>query len=611
MGDTLSVTSGARYRILGPVSVRGKLKLGAPKQRAVLAALLLNANRMVSEEQLFSLVWGERTPRSVLGRVRVYVHELRSLLGRDVIARVRAGYRIQVEPGELDLDMFDEAVAAARIDALDGRPADAAARLREALSLWTGPALGGASASLVEREGSVLEERRLGALEELFDAELAAGRHVQVVGELHKAAADQPLRERLQAQLMLALYRSERRSEALNVYFETHHRLVEELGIEPGQTLREIHREILDSGEQPTAAPEPASARPAELPRDIRGFAGRDAELKRLDVTALDGGICVISGTAGVGKSALAVHWAHSVRDHFPDGQLYVNLRGYDPDYEPLTQVAAVAQLLHSLGVAPAMVPDGLDRQTGLYRSLLADRRVLVLLDNARDAEQVRPLLPPYGVALVTSRQRLGDLVVETGAHRVSLTELSGRDSQALLAGVLGKDIVAAEADACAELAQLCGGLPLALRIAAANVATVPGSGIAPVVAELASGDRLAGLAVDGAADGAVTVAFSLSYRALTPRSQQVFRMIGMIPGPDFTVPVAAAAAGRPAAEVAQALKALSAANLIDRHTADRYRFHDLVRLYAAREAKADPDHWQAEARLTDYYVGIANAGSQ
>jgi hypothetical protein len=328
-------------------------------------------------------------------------------------------------------------------------------------------------------------------------------------------------------------------------------------------------------------------------------------------MTAGDGGICVITGTAGVGKTALAVHWAHTRRDRAPDGQLYVNLRGYDPDHEPLTPVAAMAQLLHSLGVAPRQVPDGLDQQTGLYRSLLSDRKVLVLLDNARDAEQVRPLLPPCGVGLVTSRHRLGDLVAEMGAHQVSLTELSEVDAQALLAGVLGKDMVSAEAVASAELAQLCGGLPLALRIAAANVAAIPGGGIAAVVAELARGDRLAGLAVDGATDSAVTVAFSASYRALNSVNQKVFRLLGMIPGPDFTVAAAAAVTGLSSLAAGQALKALSAAHLVEQHTAERYRFHDLVRLFAAREVRNDPDLPWARNRLMDYYLGIANSASQ
>ncbi|MEV4320143.1 BTAD domain-containing putative transcriptional regulator [Actinocrispum sp. NPDC049592] len=599
----------ARYRILGPVSVRGRTGLGAPKQRAVLAALLLNANRMVSEEQLFTLVWGENTPRSVLGRVRVYVHELRALLGRDVIDRVRAGYRIRVEPGELDLDMFDQAVAEARVDAREGRAAEAASRLRDALALWAGPALGGVSAPLVEREGSALEERRLIALEELFDAELAAGRHVQVVAELRKAAADNPLRERLQAQLMLALHRSQRRSEALSVYLETHHRLVEELGIEPGQALREIHQQVLDPVEEQPAAGIP-HARPAELPRDIRGFTGRDAELRRLDSAAATDAICLISGTAGIGKTALAVHWAHTRRERFPDGQLYVNLRGFDPDHEPLTPIAAMAQLLHSLGVAPGRVPDGLDQQTGLYRSLLADREVLVVLDNARDAEQVRPLLPPAGVALVTSRNRLGGLVAEMGAHQVAVSEMSEVESRALLAGVLGTGMVTAEVAASVELAQLCGGLPLALRIAAANVATVPGGGIAAVVAELAKGDRLAGLSLDGD-DSPVTVAFTASYRALKTRSQQLFRMLGLIPGPDFTAAAAAAVSGLPLEDTARELKALSAAHLVEQHTTDRYRFHDLVRLFAGREVRLDPDRERARGRLLDYYAGITSAASQ
>ncbi|MCE7010786.1 winged helix-turn-helix domain-containing protein [Kibdelosporangium philippinense] len=590
-----------RYRILGPVAVMGDVELGAPKQRAVLAALLLNANRMVSEEQIFTLVWGEETPKSVLGRVRVYVHELRALLGRDVIDRVRAGYRISVRPGELDLDVFTERITEGRTEAKSGRAAEAAAKFRAALDLWTGPALGGVSEPLAERETDALEERRLNVYEELFDAELAAGCHDKVVSEVQRIAADHPLRERLQGQLMLALDRSGRRSEALAVYLDTHHRLVEELGIEPGQALREIHQRILDPGEAPVRT------RPAELPRDVRGFAGREAELTALSERLLtsDGGIGVISGTGGVGKTALAIRWAHRVRDQFPDGQLFLNLRGYDPDHEPLTPVAALGQLLQSLGVPTERVPDTVEQQAGLYRSLLADRKVLVVLDNVRDASQVWPLLPPSGVGIVTSRHRLGDVVANTGAYHASLTELTESDALALLTEVLGEDRVTEERDDCVELARLCGWLPLALRIAAANV--VETHGIADVASELANGDRLAELAVDGA-DSPVSAAFALSYRALRPRDRQVFRLLGLVPGPDVTPHAAAAVAGISVAEATKSLRTLAAAYLIEPQAAQRYRFHDLVRLFASDRARTDPERTQAWDRLMDHYLAVSNA---
>ncbi|MEV4577754.1 BTAD domain-containing putative transcriptional regulator [Nonomuraea jabiensis] len=613
----------ARFALLGPVSVDGPdgpITLGSPKQRTALAALLLEANRTVSNDRLVDLIWGERAPRTAVARLQVYIHELRALVGKERISRVGAGYRIHAGPDELDLQLFEAYRAAARADAEEGRHTEAAARLRAAAGLWRGPALAGTSAQLIHQERPGLEDRRICALEELYDAELAAGRHAEIVGELHTAVAEHPLRERLLGQLMLALHRCERRGEALAVYRETRRRLVDELGIEPGRPLRELHQRLLRddepdaSGEvtQPAPLPsrrEPLVARPAELPRDVPEFAARDAELAWLDECLGGGdGVCVLSGTAGMGKTALALHWAHRAKDRFPDGQLYIDLRGYDPDHEPLTTTAALTRLLVSLGVDAERVRGGFETQLGLYRSLLAGRSFLLVLDNARAAAQIEQLLPPNGVALVTSRHRLGELVAFAGARQHSLGPLSEEGGRALLDGVLGPAAGPAESDARGELVRACGGLPLALRIAAANAAARPQDGTATVAAELAAGDLLAGLTVDGAKDNAVTVAFSASYRALAPAEQRVFRLLGLVPGPDVTVAAAAAVAGLPQDAARASLKALAAAHLLEHHITDRYRFHDLVRLYAVAEAGRDSEREPAWRRLFGHYLELGAA---
>ncbi|MBN6056569.1 AfsR/SARP family transcriptional regulator, partial [Nonomuraea sp. RK-328] len=598
------------YRILGPVSADGPggpVELGGPKQRTVLAALLLNANRTVSDGRLTFLVWGERAPRTAAGRLQVYVHELRALLGRERITRVGAGYRIHTTRSEIDLEVFERHRAAAREDLDGGRPEAAVRRLRAAAALWRGSALGGTSEALVEQERPGLEERRIGALEELFDTELELGNHGDIVDELRAAAAEHTLRERLQGQLMLALHRCERRSEALAVFRDTRRRLIDELGIEPGGPLRELHRRLLteEAGRPPQAV---RPARPAELPRDIRGFTGRERELAWLDA-ALDtgGAVCVLSGTAGMGKTALALHWAHRARSRFPCGQLYVDLRGYDPEHEPLTAAAALARLLLSLGVDPGLTPGGLDAQLGLYRSLLADRAVLLVLDNARSAEQVAPLLPPSGAALVTSRHHLGELVARAGAEQRSLAALPERDGLALVDGMLGPAGDPSEAASRADLVRLCSGLPLALRIAAANAAT-PWSGTAAVVSELTAEDPLTGLTVDGTGHNPVTLAFSVSYRALPAAGRRVFRLLGLVPGPDFTVEAVASAAALPLPEARAALKVLAAAHLVEHHRADRFRLHDLVRLYAGAEAAGDPEREAAWNRLAGHYLRLGDA---
>ena len=322
----------------------------------------------------------------------------------------------------------------------------------------------------------------------------------------------------------------------------------------------------------------------------------------------------MLTGTAGVGKTALAVRWAHHVRDRFPDGQLYLDLRGFDPDHEPLTPAVAAAQLLRALGTDPRAIPPDPDGRTALWRSLLADRKVLVLLDNARDSAQVTPLLPPSGTVLVTSRQRLGDLIARTGARAVPVAVLPAGDSRQLLETVLGPPAVAAEPAAAAELARLCGHLPLALRLAAANLGAGEVSGIAELARELADGDPLAGLSVDGAEESAVTTAFSVSYRALPAEHRLLFRRLALVPGQTFTAPVAARLAGVTDGRAGQQLKALAAANLVERHLPGRYRFHDLLRSYAAGRGTADDpssDRDAALRRLFEHYLTTADAAGR
>lgn len=581
---------GVRYRLLGPVSAEtdaGAVRLGGPKQRTVLAALLLNANRPVSEDQLIDLLWEDAPPSSARGQLQLRVFELRKLLGRAVITRCASGYLIEVRPGELDLDVFRDAVGKAR-----SAGHERACLLREALELWRGNGLGGVTDVLTRREGPMLEELRMTAREELFDAEIAAGRGAGLIGELRRVAEEFPFRERLLAQLMTALSRSGRATEALDVYAKARRNFDEELGIEPGRALGELRAGILRGGSFP---------RPAALPAAVRGFTGHGRALELLD-EQLDSGepsadIWVVTGMAGVGKTALAVEWAYRSRDRFPDGQLYVDLRGFDADRDPVTPAAVLSRLLRSLGVEPHRIPDELDERAGLFRSVLADRRVLLILDNARDAEQVRPLLPPTGTVLVTSRNRLGDLMVSTGARSLRLDPLRPKDSHALLAALLGAGQVADESFAAAELAELCGHLPLALRIAAAKIGADPEPRIGELTEELVRHGVLAGLTLDGAADSTVTRAFVASYRALAPAQRRLFRQLGSVPGTEFTARTVAKMTGAPPEDMLLRLCRLAVANVLEELGGGRFRLHPLLREFALRQRRVD-DPAREDTRL-------------
>jgi DNA-binding SARP family transcriptional activator len=630
------------FRILGPLeaSENGRvLPLGAPKERVLLASLLLRANRVVATDRLIEVLWGASPPGTARATLQTYVLRLRRALqpsrgapSPPLIVTRPPGYVLQVRPEGVDLHRFERLVAEARAAMAGGGSGQAAELLRQALGLWHGPALGDVASMspLLMGEAARLEEARHAALEERIEAELALGWHARLVGELEALVVEQPLRERAHGQLMLALYRSGRQAEALAVYQAARQVFHDELGLEPGRELQRLQQQILAADASlelpgPAAAPSPATARavPAQLPADVADFTGRAEDLRQLDcllatraelpTTAVV--ISAIAGTAGVGKTALAVHWGHQVRGQFPDGQLYVDLRGYAPT-PPVRPIQALAMLLHALGVPAEQVPVEIDEAAGLYRSLMADRRLLVLLDNARSPDQVRPLLPasPGCMVLVTSRDRLAGLVAMQGARRLTLDTLTLGEARELLERIVGKRRVAAEPQATTELARSCALLPLALRIAAASLTDQPQRGIADYVAELGKGNRLAALEITGDQQAKVRAAFDLSYNALDPAGQRLFRLLGLVPGHDVTPGATAALAGSTSQQAWRLLDRLAGAHLLSRRGPNRFGFHDLLRLYAAERAHHDDleqDRRAAIRRLLEWYLRTVDAAAR
>ncbi len=635
----VKVPSGVReFRVLGPIEVVtdpvGAAPALSPKHRTLLAALLVHADQVVPLDQLIDYLWGEQPPAYAVNLLRGYVSDLRKslVLGRSerdprpVVMTRAPGYVLRLAPGQLDLHVFEDQVERGRSALAAGDAARAATALREAMALWRGPALADVdSDALTQREGGRLQELRLTALEDRIDADLILGQHHALIAELGELVATHPMRERLRGQLMLALYRAGRPAEALAEYRSAREVLVEELGIEPGPALQRLERAIL-AGDPGLDVPDPTpatSAAPAQLPTNVAAFTGREEHLRQLDALLGDdvGGppsavvISAIAGTAGVGKTALATCWGHRVRDRFPDGQLHVNLRGYAQS-APLRPIEALAQFLRALGVAPEKVPDDVDEAASLYRSRIAGKRMLVVLDNARSVEQFRPLLPGTGesLVLVTSRDQLTGLVARDGAKRINLDVLSADEAGVLLARLLGADRVRAEPGATAELARLCAFLPLALRIAAAKLADDADTSIADYVARMRAGDRLGALTIVGDEEAGTRAAFDLSYAALPVESRRLFRLLGLVPGPDVTAEAAAALADITTAEAGDQLDRLARAHLLDRPAPGRYAFHDLLRLYAAelvRDDTTESDRTEAIARLFGYYVHGADASAR
>ncbi|GIH07905.1 SARP family transcriptional regulator [Rhizocola hellebori] len=611
--------------MLGPLRVRhdaGWVPVKAGQQRVVLATLLASRGRAVDTLQLIEEVWGDRPPRTAMNTVQAYVMRLRRLVGEGVLISRDHGYELVAEAQDVDAAVFESLVAAGR-DALgSGQPEQAARQLSEALGLWCGPVLADVPQTpSLTAWAAQLELARLAAQEDRTAALLELGRHVEVVDELYPLVAENPLRERLCAHLMLALHRCGRRAEALEAYQRARQTLVDELGLEPGSQLREIQRLVL-ADEQPAPATSPSPV-PAQLPADVLAFTGRDQQLKQLDSLLLSADnpagtavvISALAGGAGVGKTALAVHWAHRYRDRFADGQLFVNLRGFeDTKRPPVSPLEALAWFLRALGVPPARVPSNVEEASGLYRTLLTGKRVLVVLDNARDPDQIRPLLPgsPGCLALVTSREWLGGLVALSGAVSLRLEVLTDEEAHALLSRLLGWDRVQSQPQLVAELARLCGNLPLALRLAAANLSARPNIAIGEYVADL-RGDRLGALQVQGGPPVGVRAAFDLSYAAMPDPIRRLFRLLSLAPGAEVTAPAAAALTGGDPAQTAKQLHRLAAAHLIDEPAPGRYALHDLLRQFAAErtaiEEQQEPRR-AAVSRLYEHYLHHAVAAA-
>jgi DNA-binding SARP family transcriptional activator/tetratricopeptide (TPR) repeat protein len=643
----------AEFRVLGPleVCVDGHLlDLGGAVDQRITGTLLLSVNQPVSIDRLMMAAWDGQPPRTARRQVQNRIGGLRTRLARAgprySITTSEAGYHLRVPPDELDATRFDRLVQRAD-EVWQGDPAGAVDALREASGLWRGTLLAGLGGAFLTGMAATWEEKYLAAVERRTELELALGRHGQVATDLTDLVSQHPLREPLIGQLMLTLYRCGRHSEALAVYQRLRVRLADELGVDPGPELRRLHQAILrqdpalqapepqlgsglpvnafPTGPHAVASAEASSAHrlpTAQLPPDVAAFTGRIEYLSRLDALLDDLGngppaalISVIAGMAGVGKTALAVHWAHRVRHRFPDGQLHINLQGFAQS-PPIRPIDALTRFLHALGGQREQIPADLDEATGLYRSLIADKRMLVLLDNAADAEQIRPLLPasPGSLVLVTSRNRLTGLVARDGAHRIDLDLLSTDEARALLARTIDAGRVNAEPDACADLARACTCLPLALRIAAAHLADRPHCTISQYLAQLTTGDRLSALSVMDDDQAAVRATFDLSYGHLPPTIQRVFRLLGLVPGPDVTADAAAALVDGDAAETGMTLDRLESVHLLDQPAPGRYRFHDLLRSYATERAHAedsDADRRAAVERLFHWYLHTADRATR
>ena len=633
-----------RVAVLGPVRAwRGdaELDLGASQRRAVLGLLAVRANQVVPRDELIDGLWGEELPASAVNALHVHVSRLRATLEPQrahrapsrVLLATGAGYQLRLTPGQLDAEAFAQRLAEAREARGKGDLAAAAVSFDAALRLWQGAALAGIGGPCAQIVRAGLGEQRLTAIEERIEVILALGRHAEAAQQLVELVREHPLRERFAGQLMLALYRSGRQAEALNAFAAARRVLVGELGIEPGPQLRTLHARILaaDPGLDVVAVATaarltPATPRrpaPAQLPADVAAFTGRSDELAALDLLLAArpaggqaetpaGAIFVLSGTAGVGKTALAVRWSRRAASAFPDGQLYVNLRGYDPG-QPVPPGDALAGFLRALGLAGQDIPPETDERAAAYRSLLDGRRVLVVLDNAASVEQVRPLLPgcPSCLVVVTSRDSLAGLVARHGAGRLDLDMLPLPDALGLLRTLIGGR-VDAEPEAAAALAKQCARLPLALRVAAELAAASPDSRLAGLAGELASEQRRLDL-LDAGGDErtAVRGVFSWSYRHLPAGAARAFRLLGLHPGPDFDAYAVAALTGASATQARDVLALLARAHLVHPAGAGRYGMHDLLRAYAshlteAEDSAEDSAENSAEDRLFDYYLAAA-----
>ncbi len=643
----------AEVRLLGPVElhVEGRLvELGSPKQRIVLAALASEAPRVVSVRTLIDRVWGDRPPAdprgvlySYLARVRRCLAQGRSIGGQPVaLTRRSGGYLLEIDPERVDVCHFRDLVGRAR--GARCRDDERAQLLRAALALWRGEPLAGLSGQWVERTAWTWQQQYLDTVAAWARAEVAVANPTAAIGPLTELTGEHPLSESLASALMYALHAAGRVGDALHLFEQIRSRLVEELGTDPGTELQRLHQAILRgddldgpcrapakrAGAAPVGSPElelelERAERertepyvPAQLPLVPYGFVGRDEQVALLDAVLARTGemsravvISAVSGIAGVGKTALVMHWAHRVRDRFPDGQLYVDLRGFHPDLSPVVPSLAVRDFLVALGTPAQRIPASNEAQIALYRSLLADRRVLIVLDNARDAAQVRPLLPgaPACLVVVTSRSQLSSLVAAEGAQPMTLDLLSAADARCMLVRRLGQERLDAEPAAVRDIIARCAGLPLALAVIAARAAARPTFDLSHLAEELRDARRGLDLFDGGDTAADLRAVFSWSYRSLDGAAARLFRLLALHPGPAVNVPAAAALAGLPVGLTRRLMEELTRAHLVIEDRPGRYTLHDLLRLYAAEQVAAEESGQQRRAalgRVLDYYRAAA-----
>lgn len=615
------------FRLLGAVGVwRDGQRLGpaTAQQRSVLASLLLEPDRAVSVERLINTLWGSKPPASARNAVQGHVSRLRRLLTPLAGVEVRTsaqGYCLAADPHRVDLHRFRDLVREAR----QLEPAKARDRLETALAEWHGPALTGVAGRwLPDIVSPALDEERLSAIEELSALDVNASRYEEVIGRLSALVTEHPLRERLVFLLLTALHHGGRRTDALTLFRTVRQRFVEELGIEPGEELQRAHQNILRGQSPPAGTRSSGMATPRQLPPDIEHFTGREAELASMGDALPETGqalsratpIQLVTGTGGVGKTSLAVHWAHRMRDRFPDGQLHADLRGFGPTGSPVPPTDVVRMFLEALGVPDSRIPSTLESRVGLYRSLLADRSVLVVLDNARDADQIRPLLPgsPGSLVLITSRDALNGLVAAEGARPMRLNPFSAAEARDLIIRRLGAASVAAEREAIDGLISVCAGLPLTLTIMAARAIAQPGLPLAALLPDRGDLDgELDAFEGDDARSDLRTV-FSWSHRALSEEGARLFRLLGLHEGATSTIAAAASLTGTPLSVARRSLVELARAHLTVERAPGRHSRHDLLWAYARELVHVhDTGTARQEAlhRLLDHYLHTALLGDQ
>ncbi|MFI5663992.1 BTAD domain-containing putative transcriptional regulator [Streptomyces sp. NPDC051684] len=612
-----------RFSVLGPVRAwRGDepLATGSPQQRALLATLLLRQGRTATAAELIDSVWGEEPPSQALAAIRTYASRLRKILGPGVLETEAGGYALRTRPDALDLAAAEELGSRAERARQAADLCLARTLVNEALDLWDGEPLAHVPGPHAETERARLEEWRLQLLETRLDMDLEQGCHAEAISALTALTADHPLRERLRELLMLALYRSGRQAEALAVYADTRRLLADELGVDPRPGLSELQQRILQAdpslAEPSAQPPEPTQTpqRPAQLPATVPDFTGRASFVTELGDTlaaaSSESGagsvmaVSAVAGIGGVGKTTLAVHVAHAARAAFPDGQLYVDLQGTSP--RPAEPETVLGSFLRALGTADSAIPESLEERSALFRSTLDGRRTLVLLDNARDAAQVRPLLPGTAgcAALITGRVRMVDLV---GAHLVDLDVMSPDEALLLFTRIVGEERMTSERKAALDVVAACGFLPLAIRIAASRLAARRTWTVSVLAAKLA--DERRRLDELQAGDLAVKATFELGYGQLEPAQSRAFRLLGLADGPDISLAAASAVLDLDIESTEDVLESLVDTSLLESAAPGRYRYHDLVRLYARACAERDETSGERESalsRLLDFYLATA-----